>query len=145
MRNIQKNVVTYKPQEVFLNSNLVFKKARELTIEEINTNKSMVPNNATDSWLFLLVDEKIVGAIEYGINNGRINIDNLRVDKKYQRLGYGTQLMLYVLNQVDKDLDSVTLWPRVSGEGCPQKELEQFYSRFTYGKRSKLHIKFENV
>ena len=32
----------------------------------------MVPDNATDAWLYLIVDKKIVGAIEYGINGNRI-------------------------------------------------------------------------
>lgn len=140
-----KNIVRYTPKGVTLNPNLLFKKFSEITKEEENTNPSMVPNNATDAWLYLIVDKKIVGAIEYGINGNRINISNLRVDEKYQRRGYATQLMLYVLNQVEENLDSVTLYPKVSGKGCPQEKLEEFYSNFSFGQDSNHHIVFENI
>lgn len=64
-----------------------------------------------------VIDNKMVGYLEYSLIYDRIEIDNLMVIDEYRRQGIGTKLMAYLVSEaIELKVVNITLEVRVSNE-----------------------------
>lgn len=64
-----------------------------------------------------VIEDKVVGYLEYSLIYDRIELDNIMVIDEYRRKGIGTKLMSYLVNKaIDLKVVNITLEVRVSNE-----------------------------
>lgn len=64
-----------------------------------------------------VIDNKMVGYLEYSLIYDRIELDNINVLDEYRNKGIGTKLMAYLVSiAIDLKVDNITLEVRVSNE-----------------------------
>ena len=75
----------------------------------------MLNNNPFSRRIEYILDNKMVGFLEYSLIYDRIEIDNLLVDDKYRNQGIGTKLMAYLVSlAINYMVVNITLEVRVS-------------------------------
>ena len=64
-----------------------------------------------------VIEDKVVGYLEYSLIYDRIELDNIMVIDEYRRKGIGTKLMSYLVNKaINLKVVNITLEVRVSNE-----------------------------
>lgn len=87
---------------------------------EVFVNKTVLRDfdeNPYTKYFLYLIDNKIIGFINYYLIYDRIEIVNFNILDFFQNKGYGNQLLIYLIDYAkDKGLKNITLEVRVDNE-----------------------------
>ena len=77
----------------------------------------MVNNNPFARRIEYVIDNKVMGYLDYSLIYDRIEIDDLLVDSLYRSQGIGTKLMAYLVSlAINLKVINITLEVRISNE-----------------------------
>lgn len=93
-------------------------------IDKLNSSFGFVLNNVYDDinnnpfsrYLVYLLDEKIIGYLNYYYIYDRIEIANFNVLEKYQKNGYGKSLLEYLISKYENVVKNITLEVRIDNQ-----------------------------
>lgn len=78
--------------------------------------KDSLSNNPFTYFYLLKDNDKIIGFINYDIIYDRCELININVLDNYQGLGYGKKLMKFMFDNLDSEINNVTLEVKITND-----------------------------